>query len=331
MPKLIPFAKFLLRRNHFKLKPKIGFPIKFGLANLPTKVDLRERFGPVYDQKDIGSCTANAIVGAYRFMSKKRFEGSRLFLYCQERLIEQNGSKEKPLSDDGAFPKDGFNYIAATGLCSETSYPYDTNKVNEFPPDNLLAEAKKHRLSGIFDIDTSKGAQTIQEIEHSLSQGFPLCIGIAIYESFMTDQVRQSGIVPLPRPQHYDQETDPRDKVLGGHEMVIVGYDHQEKMFIVANSWGGSWGLSGFCNIPYDFILNPHLCQECTGFQMTIEEDIKEDEQGKDKLQDKKENKMTVDQCLSELFAKLIKARRDPAKLISSANEFIANVQSMNL
>jgi C1A family cysteine protease len=330
MPKLIPFAKFLLRRNHFKLKNKIGFPMKFGLANLPTEIDLRERFGPVYDQQDIGSCTANAIVGAYRLMSKKRFEGSRLFLYCQERLMEQHGSKEIPLSDVGAFPREGFNYIATTGLCSELSYPYDTKKVNEFPPDHLLEEAKKHRLSGIFDIDTNSGEQTIQQIEHSLSQGIPLCIGVAIYESFMTEEVKKSGIVPVPKPQRYDQEDDPKDKVLGGHEMIIVGYLAREKMFIVANSWGPQWGLSGFCLVPYDFILNPHLCQECTGFQTTIETD-EDTKDAKDTMKAMKDQKMTVDQCLSELFTKLIKAGRDPAKLILSAHEFIANVQSMNL
>jgi C1A family cysteine protease len=308
--KLIPVAKFLTRRNHYKLKRKMGYKISFGVANLPSSVDLRDKFGNVYDQGDIGSCTANAMAGAYRMMSAKRFEGSRLFLYCQERLLENPG---QPLQDNGAYPKDGFNFLETNGMCSEASYPYDTSKVNDVPPEALMSEAKCHKTKDTFDIDTTKGVQTIQEIEHSLATGIPLCIGVAVYQSFMSDTVAQTGQIPMPNPQNFDNENDSQDPILGGHELLVIGYDHVAEKFLIANSWGSGWGLAGFCWMPYSYVLNGHLCQECTGFTQVIET--------------LPAPQKTVDECLSSLFTKLIQVGKEPTGLISAAQEFILNLQ----
>jgi len=53
---------------------------------LPAKVDLRPQCPPVYDQGQLGSCTANAIAGAIEFDRMKQslaqiFTPSRLFIF----------------------------------------------------------------------------------------------------------------------------------------------------------------------------------------------------------------------------------------------------------
>ena len=52
---------------------------------LPPKVDLRPNCPAVYDQGQLGSCTANAIAGAIEFDQKMQgtveFMTSRLFIY----------------------------------------------------------------------------------------------------------------------------------------------------------------------------------------------------------------------------------------------------------
>src|SRR6266571_2630350 len=62
------------------------------LGPLPAKVDLRKQCPKVYDQGQIGSCTANAIAGAIEFDLKKQkladFVPSRLFIYFNERNME---------------------------------------------------------------------------------------------------------------------------------------------------------------------------------------------------------------------------------------------------
>ena len=64
-------------------------------GSLPKSVDLRSGCSQVFDQGSIGSCTANAAIGALEFLEIKDgikvFEPlSRLFLYYNSRLIENN-------------------------------------------------------------------------------------------------------------------------------------------------------------------------------------------------------------------------------------------------
>jgi len=74
------------------------------LRALPPKKDLSGECPPVYDQGELGSCTANAIGGAHEFEqmkqlapqrtrsaagnAKQAFTPSRLFIYYNERAIE---------------------------------------------------------------------------------------------------------------------------------------------------------------------------------------------------------------------------------------------------
>ena len=56
-------------------------------ALLPSRIDLRNKFPKPYDQLGIGSCTAQALVGAFQF-NNLSFMGSRLFLYYNERMMD---------------------------------------------------------------------------------------------------------------------------------------------------------------------------------------------------------------------------------------------------
>src|SRR5208283_5132068 len=62
------------------------------VSQLPSQVDLRNQCPPVYDQGELGSCTANAIAAAMEFERIKQnlpdFLPSRLFIYYNERVIE---------------------------------------------------------------------------------------------------------------------------------------------------------------------------------------------------------------------------------------------------
>ncbi|HWB63868.1 MAG TPA: hypothetical protein VG603_10185, partial [Chitinophagales bacterium] len=88
------------------------------LSKLPPKVDLTSKCPPVYDQGDLGSCTANAISGAIEFELKKQkapvFMPSRLFIYYNERAIENSIN-----SDSGAQIRDGIKSVNKQGVCPE--------------------------------------------------------------------------------------------------------------------------------------------------------------------------------------------------------------------
>src|SRR5471032_300397 len=93
------------------------------LAVTPALVDLRSQCPPVYDQGQLGSCTANGIGGAIHFERLKQqaapdFVPSRLFIYYNERVIEHTVQ-----SDAGAQIRDGIKTVAKQGDCPETEWP----------------------------------------------------------------------------------------------------------------------------------------------------------------------------------------------------------------
>ena len=86
-----------------------------------------------------------------------------------------------------------------------------------------------------------------------LAQGFPFVFGFTVYESFESQQVAQTGVVPLPQPG---------ERVAGGHAVLAVGYNDAERRFIVRNSWGARWGMQGYFTMPYDYLANRNLADD---------------------------------------------------------------------
>src|SRR6266436_8649661 len=105
-----PRGKYL---GHYGWAPDVPDHRDFVLAAapvtaLPPSVDLRPSCPPVYDQGQLGSCTANAIAASIQFERAKQglkpdFVPSRLFIYYNERVIEGTVN-----SDSGAMIRDGI-------------------------------------------------------------------------------------------------------------------------------------------------------------------------------------------------------------------------------
>jgi C1A family cysteine protease len=76
-----------------------------------------------------------------------------------------------------------------------------------------------------------------------------------------SEKTMKTGIVPMPTS---------RDYLLGGHAVMLVGYDDSTKRFTMMNSWGTKVGKEGYFEIPYEYILDKNLCQELWCIQNTI-------------------------------------------------------------
>src|SRR5205085_12510207 len=217
------------------------------LSALPKKVDLRSKMPKVYDQGQLGSCTANAIGGAFEYEQIKEgakdFMPSRLFIYYNERAIE--GTVD---SDSGAMIRDGIKSIAKLGVCDEAIWPYDITRFTEKPPKQAYTDASKHQATVYRRV-----IGNLHQMHGCLASGYPFVFGFSVYESFMSDQVAQTGEVPLP----------PRgEQLIGGHAVVAVGYDDSIQRFIVRNSWGSGWGIKGYCTMPYGYLTDPQLARD---------------------------------------------------------------------
>jgi C1A family cysteine protease len=218
------------------------------IGPLPSKVDLRSVCPPVYDQKQLGSCTANAIAGALEFNQMRQnlpdvFAPSRLFIYYNERVIE--GSVR---DDSGAMIRDGIKSVSKQGAPHEALWPYDVAKFRTKPSARAVADAKKHPA-----VLYSRVTRDLAQFKGCLAAGYPFVFGFSVYDSFESDTVARTGHTPLPKA---------KEKLLGGHAVVAVGYDNPKKRFIVRNSWGPTWGQKGYFTMPYGYLLDENMSDD---------------------------------------------------------------------
>ena len=97
-----------------------------------------------------------------------------------------------------------------------------------------------------------KTHQNISEHDH-LAEGFPFVFGFTVYESFESQTVAKSGKANIPSA---------RERALGGHAVLAVGYDDKQKRLMVRNSWGPAWGQKGYFTMPYAYVKNRDLSDD---------------------------------------------------------------------
>ena len=217
-------------------------------ASFPASVDLRSSCPAPYDQGELGSCTANAIAGAIEFQLTKEamsqvFTPSRLFIYYNERVIRGTVPY-----DSGAALREGIQAVTNQGYPPESEWPYDVSLFATAPSADAVAQAQGHKLFQSFCLQ-----QNLDHFRNSLADGEPVVFGMTIFESFESPAVTASGVVPMPSMQ---------EQTIGGHAMMMVGYDDSARLFWIRNSWGNAWGQAGYCQIPYDYLTDPQLAAD---------------------------------------------------------------------
>ena len=217
-------------------------------TRLPASVDLRRACPPVYDQGDLGSCTANAIGAVMQFLQKRQkqkdFMPSRLGIYYEERKLEGTIN-----ADAGAMIRDGIKVVNQFGVWPETLQPYDPSQFKKAPSRECLTFGQEHQ------------AVTYQRIDHTdlsllkgrLASGLPIVFGFSVYESFESAEVARTGILKLPGK---------KEKMMGGHAVAAVGYNTAKKALLVRNSWGPDWGLKGYFWMPFKYATDPNLADD---------------------------------------------------------------------
>lgn len=226
----------------------LAMPSPAVAAQFPSSVDLRGQFPAVYDQGQLGSCTANALAGAIEYQLGREkldsvFTPSRLFIYYYERA--ERGTIP---FDSGASIREGIQAVSNQGYPPESVWPYDPAQFAVTPDAQAQAAATGHKVFQSFCLQ-----QNLDHIRSSLADQEPVVFGMTVFESFESPAVEASGIVPLPSPA---------EASVGGHAMVIVGYDDSAGSFWVRNSWGESWGIGGYCRIPYGYLTNAQLAAD---------------------------------------------------------------------
>ncbi|MDD3118368.1 MAG: C1 family peptidase [Victivallales bacterium] len=234
-----------LRRDHYDRRDRrLSTPLRPAVA-LPSAVDHRAELPPVWQQGEVGSCFAHAGCAAMSQVIHRESGAivtpSRLCLATTTRFREGTLS-----SDSGATLRGTIKTMVKIGVPPESLYPYDIAGYYTLPPQSVLDAAEKWQTLGYYRIAADHAAPA--RIRQALAAGFMVMIGVAIYESLLSDAVVRTGIVSLPRSG---------EEMMGGHAMAVVGYDHDR--MIVRNSWGAEWGDKGHCLMPEAYFAGDML------------------------------------------------------------------------
>jgi len=211
---------------------------------LPRHVDLRPLCPPVYDQKGLNSCSANAVAAAVEFdLMKEKHERvifpSRLFLYYNSRAIER-----RERSNEGVYIRDAIKAVARKGDCPESLWPYIEHKFPIRPPRRCYKKALKYRAVQYYRIH-----RDLNDLRACLASGYPFIFGFSAHERFRT-VAKRTGVLNMPVEG---------EGLIGKHAVLAVGYDDRRRRLIVRNSWGRGFGLKGYFTMPYEYLQKEDL------------------------------------------------------------------------
>ncbi len=203
---------------------------EFSMTEVPVSFDWRDNEGnfvtPARNQKKCGSCWAFAMTGALE---------SYGLLQKGTPGVDLDLSEQVMLSCSGAGSCNGgrltATYLQRTGLPGEEVYPYTAT-------DGSCSAAGEGWQAGAQKIGGwGSVTRSIDKMKAALLKYGPLPTAMYVYEDFMH---YKSGVYSYVE-----------GKRLGGHAVLLVGYNDEEGYFIVKNSWDKGWGEDGFFRIAY--------------------------------------------------------------------------------
>lgn len=147
-----------------------------------------------------------------------------------------------------------FNAIKNYGVCSENDLKTSTEHLSTTLNSDLIQNAKKFRFLNIYRIE-----QSLNVIRNVLRSKRPILIGMNI--NYKLENIADTLWMP----------TDDETNVLGGLGGVLVGFIEERELFIMAQTFGSQFGISGFVMVPYKFIINRDYVYELytIGFDKT--------------------------------------------------------------
>lgn len=215
-------------------------------------IDLRAAIDQVYNQGAQNSCIAHATKAAIETMFDRSptHKGRRVSArFLHNTVREMQGTLHL---DTGTMPSAMSDVLRRFGFCLQEDFP-EGEDIYTAP--DLAARLKALRNApALLDQMPYLGNDVGASIERSIDLGMPLVILINITPGFLE--------IPSGTPwQQMRFNGSLLDVPLYEHAMCVVGYDRKNRIALVENSWGPTWGDGGFYGLTYDkFEQGPQRC-----------------------------------------------------------------------
>lgn len=209
---------------------------------LPRTVDLWPNVPAIWDQGQLGSCTAHGSLRAWITEAIRQgvslpsapADGaalSRLMQYYDTRQVEGTVG-----SDSGGQVRDAIRVLATDGCAPESMWPYDIGRFTDQPPASCYTAAERY-MSTVYQSVLVGGPGA--PMRTALAEGLAIVFGFSVPQSFEDGSWDPaSEILPVPGPG---------EGFIGGHCVAITGYDFSSRhaYFVCDNSWSSAWGDGG--------------------------------------------------------------------------------------
>lgn len=209
------------------------------------EIDLTPHFKEISNQFDLPACVGNATADLWEAAQSiwkdippsQVPHLSRMFVWWGARNL-MNPNRAGTVC--GTHNRLAMDVVARYGICTEQRWPYDSTKATTRPSILSFREASPNRCDKFYCIGDTGAART-NAIIKALSAKHPVLFGTLVSESFT--QHRGTGVLTVPR-----------DKILGGHAMVICGWSKSKNAFRARNSWSTNWGDNGYFWMSPEFV-----------------------------------------------------------------------------
>ncbi|MCW3160700.1 C1 family peptidase [Chryseobacterium oryctis] len=191
---------------------------------------------PVGNQGAEGSCVAWATAYAAASSLEYNFKGMTFPNATRSPEYVYNQIKIGTCAQ-GAYVTTGLNLIKNQGVCSWSEMPYTDTSCSTLPNTAQKNAASTHKFTSWATVNKTD----LTAVKTLLSMKLPVIIAVTVDDAFYN-----MGSTGWIWKSH-------SGKNYGGHAICVVGYDDAKQAFKVQNSWGTSWGQSGYFWIDYSF------------------------------------------------------------------------------
>lgn len=273
---LIEGGKIIFEKDEFQLLHHdddiVPLEDKYEPHSVTTKnLDISNEFTEIKNQGQQGACMSFSMVSVFEYFLKKN---NVQFPDLSEQFLYYNARKRKGREqfDEGSSSVASIQTLSDEGICSEEAWPYKVGGFAEQPSPQAYKEAQHRRVKRAVMVE-----KKIDILKSALDDGLPVVFAVDLFPSFGKGV---NGFIAMPSEEEVQHLKESGEK--HAHAMVLCGFNEEQKIFKVRNSWGTDFGDNGYCYLPYDYIME-YGYWDCVAIQeIEIEQETEEDgEEGK--------------------------------------------------